>query len=154
MTQAQNRDPRPQQGGRQEDAREELTWTPPSLLPEPEQDPDYVYRWVRVSLLGDDDPVNVSAKRREGFEPVPATEQPHMTGVKSGKYKDFIEIGGLLLCKAPRRMMEQRKAHFDRMTKQQQQSVDQNLMKEQDARMPLFKESKSKTTTGNFGKGE
>lgn len=151
MSNQQNRDPR-EKDARAADSREEINWTPPALLPEPVQDPDYVYRWVRVSAMGVDDPMNINGKRREGFEPVMPEEQPHITSIRDPRspFKNAIEIGGLLLCKAPRRMMEQREKYFADLTRKQQAAVDHNLMRENDARMPLFKESKSNTT---FGKG-
>lgn len=127
-------------------------WTPPDLLPEPDKLPGYVYRWVRVSTLNNADPRNVSAKFREGFEPVPLEEQPkfRMLSDPNGRYKDHVEIGGLLLCKAPKEFMEQRAAHFEQQTAQQMAAVDNNLMRQNDPRMPLFKERKS---TVEFGKG-
>ena len=39
---------------------------------------------------------------------------------------------------------------FDKLTKSQTEAVDSSLMRQSDARMPLFKESKSSTS---FGKG-
>ena len=51
-------------------------WMQPELLPEPDQNPDYAYRWIRVSTLNQADPRNLSAKLREGWEPVPVEEQP------------------------------------------------------------------------------
>ena len=68
----------------------------------------------------------------------------------SGQFKDNIEIGGLLLCKTPEAFVEQRKAHYDKLTAQQTEAVDNNLMRQSDARMPLFNERKS---SSSFGKG-
>ncbi len=51
-------------------------WRPPELLPEPVKLPGYAYRWVRVSTLNVSDPRNLSAKLREGWEPVKIEEQP------------------------------------------------------------------------------
>ena len=59
---------------RELDARESNVrpkkWTPPELLPEPDKQPGFHYRWIRVSTLNQADPRNVSAKLREGWEPV------------------------------------------------------------------------------------
>jgi hypothetical protein len=46
--------------------------------------------------------------------------------------------------------VEQRNAHYAKQTQAQTESVDNNLMRQSDARMPIFKESK---TTTSFGKG-
>jgi hypothetical protein len=45
-------------------------WMPAELLPEPDKQPGYSYRWIRTSTLGNADPRNLSANLREGWEPV------------------------------------------------------------------------------------
>ena len=79
------------------------TWQPASALPEPDKEPGYAYRWIRVSNLNVADPSNVSAKMREGWEPVKAEEQPkfQMMVDPNSRFKNNIEVGGLLLCKIP-----------------------------------------------------
>lgn len=126
------------------------TWSPPELLPEPKKLPGWEYRYIRTALLGDDDPTNVNRARREGWEPVQMSEQPHIAGFSDrGAGKGNIEIGGLMLCKAPTEFVQKRNEYYRAMSRQAQQSVDQTLMKENDSRMPLFKESKSKVSFGN-----
>ena len=51
-------------------------WSAPELLPEPDKQEGYAYRWIRVSTLNNADPRNLSAKLREGWEPVKVEEQP------------------------------------------------------------------------------
>jgi hypothetical protein len=127
-------------------------WMPPELLPEPDKQPGYAYRWIRVSTLNAADPRNISAKLREGWEPVSLEEQPKYRLLASGdgKFKDNIEIGGLLLCKTPTEFVEQRSEYYDKQTRAQTEAVDNNLMRQSDPRMPLFKENKS---SSSFGKG-
>jgi hypothetical protein len=127
-------------------------WMPPELLPEPDKQPGYAYRWVRVSTLNTADPRNLSAKLREGWEAVPLEEQPKFQLLvdPSSRFKDNIEIGGLLLCKTPVEFVEQRNDHVNKQTQAQTEAVDSNLMRQSDPRMPLFKERKSSTS---FGKG-
>jgi len=127
-------------------------WMPAELLPEPDKQPGYEYRWVRVSTLNAADPRNVSAKLREFWEPVGIEEQPKfqlMTDPNS-RYKDNIEIGGLLLCKTPVEFVAQRDAHFAKQAQAQMDAVDNTMMRQSDPRMPMFKERKSSTS---FGKG-
>ena len=78
-------------------------WTPPELLPEPDKQAGFAYRWIRVSMLNTADPRNVSAKLREGWEPVSIEEQPQFKLLTDpgSRFPGNIEIGGLLLCKAP-----------------------------------------------------
>jgi len=127
-------------------------WMPPELLPEPDKQPGYAYRWIRVSTLNAADPRNISSKLREGWEPVGIEEQPKYRLLASGdgKFKDNIEIGGLLLCKTPIEFVEQRSEYYDKQTQAQTEAVDNNLMRQSDPRMPLFKENKS---SSSFGKG-
>ena len=128
-------------------------WVPPSILPEPNPIEGYVFRWIRTSALGHADNTNVSQKFREGWEPVKAEDHPELQVMSDihSQFKGNVEIGGLLLCKAPVEIMAQREEHYQGVAKQQLESVDQNLMRENDARMPLFHERKS--TRSNVGKG-
>jgi len=129
------------------------SWAPAGGLPEPERQPGYAYRWVRISALQQQDAKNVSAKFREGWEPVRVEEQPKLSFLAdpNSRFKDNIEIGGLLLCKIPSEFMDQRKQYFANKNRAQIESVDNNFMRENDARMPLFREKKSSTS---FGKGK
>lgn len=127
-------------------------WAPPELLPEPDKEAGYAYRWVRVSMLNQADPRNLSAKMREGWEPVRIEEQPKFKLLldPNSRFKDNIEIGGLLLCKAPEEFVGQRSEYYRNQTQSQTEAVDNNLMRQSDPRMPIFKERKS---SHSFGKG-
>lgn len=125
-------------------------WAPAELLPEPVKIPGYKYHWVRISTLGAADPRNLSAKLREKWEPVPMEEQPEMQLLidPNSRFKDNIEIGGLLLCKTPEEFVTQRNNFYAKQTDAQAEAVDNNLMRQSDARMPLFSERKSSSSFG------
>ena len=127
-------------------------WMPAELLPEPDKEPGFAYRWIRVATLNTADPRNYSGMLREGWEPVVIEEQPKMRLLvdPNSRFVGNVEIGGLLLCKAPSEFMAQRNAHIQEKTEAQTRAVDNNLMRQSDARMPIFKEGKSSTS---FGKG-
>ena len=127
-------------------------WTRPEVLPSPNPEPGYAFRWVRVATQGQVDPTNVSSKLREGWDPLKASDHPEITvvSIENEKFKDNVVIGGLMLCKAPQELVNERTDHFKQQTDGQIQSVDNNLMRENDPRMPLFHDRKSKVT---FGKG-
>jgi hypothetical protein len=127
-------------------------WQAAETLPEPDKEPGYAYRWIRVSTLNETDQRNITGKFREGWEPVAVEEQPkfRMMIDPDSRFKNNIEIGGLLLCKTPVELQEQRSQHFATKTKAQADAVDNNLMRQSDPRMPLFKENKSSVS---FGKG-
>ena len=126
-------------------------WQLPELLPEPDKQAGFSYRWIRVSTLNAADPRNLSAKMREGWEPVRIEEQPkfQLLADPNSRFKDNIEIGGLLLCKTPTELVEQRNAHFQKQSQNQTEAVDNNLMRQSDPRMPLFTERKSTSTFGS-----
>lgn len=127
-------------------------WQRPETLPQPDKQEGYAYRWIRVALMEKADARNVSSKLREGWEPVRIEEQPQfkMLVDPDSRFKDNIEVAGLLLCKMPVEFVEQRTAFYNKMTKDNMQAVDNNFMKENDSRMPLFREKKS---TSSFGQG-
>ena len=146
---ADNRNPREIETRQQ--TERPMAWKPPELLPEPDKLPGYTYRWIRVSTLNNADPRNLSAKLREGWEPVKIEEQPKfaLLADPTSRYKDNIEIGGLLLCKTPNEFVQQRNAYYENISNEQNQAVDNSFMRQSDARMPLFRESKSTSSRGS-----
>jgi hypothetical protein len=136
-----------------EKAERPKQWRPASLLPEPIKEEGYEYRWVRTSINGAPDDRNVLKAMQEGWEAVAMEEQSELQLLASreGRYKDKIEVGGLLLMKTPKEFVEQRNAYVQKNTDSQMRAVDNTLMRQSDARMPIFNERKSTTT---FGKGE
>lgn len=127
-------------------------WTRPEVLPSPNPEPGYAFRWVRTSNQGQVDATNVSSKIREGWEPVKASDHPEivMVTVENERFAENVVIGGLMLCKAPVELVDERSSYYKQQTDSQIHSVDNNLMRENDPRMPLFNDRKSKVT---FGKG-
>jgi hypothetical protein len=127
-------------------------WQAPELLPEPDKQAGFSYRWIRVATNGQADPRNLSSKIREGWEPVRIEEQPKFGLLMdpNSRFKDNIEIGGLLLCKTPTELVDQRNAHYQNLTDSQTRAVDNSFMRQNDPRMPLFTERKSSVS---FGKG-
>ena len=129
-----------------------MQWQQPELLPEPDKQAGFAYRWIRVATLNNADPRNLSAKLREGWEPVRVEEQPKFQLLvdPQSRFKDNIEIGGLLLCKTPVEFVQQRNDYYAKQSYSQTEAVDNNLMRQSDPRMPIFNERKSTTS---FGKG-
>jgi len=127
-------------------------WKRPEVLPSPNQEEGYVYRWIRISTRGNVDAMNVSSKLREGWTAVKASDHPEITlvTIENDRFKDNVVIGGLMLCKAPVEMVNERNDYYNQQSESQMQSVDNNLMRENDPRMPLFNDRKTKVT---FGKG-
>ena len=140
---------------REQDTREtfqrQAQWAPAALLPEIKKEAGWAYRWIRTSMVGQADATNVSSKMREGWEPVKLSEHPELKLFidLNTRIPDSVEVGGLMLCKTPEEFVDQRTAYYNNQTQSQTEAVDNSFMKENDARMPLFKE---KRTTTSFGK--
>ena len=68
---------------RNSDTREASTrtsdaWVPASILPDPQPQDGWVFRWVRTKTLGESDNVHVSRMFREGWSPVKAEDHPEL----------------------------------------------------------------------------
>ena len=130
-----------------------VSWRPAHDLPVPEPQEGYKFRWIRASMMGNPDPANMARARREGWEPCKASAHPEI----SSDFKafglapttDIIEIGGLVLCKTTAENATARKEYYEDLTHRNTVAVDNNFMRENDPRMPLFKEGKSKVTFGS-----
>ena len=142
---------------RTEETREKevrtTSWKPAHDLPVPEPIDGYGFRWIRVAMMGTPDPANMARARREGWVPCKASDHPEISADFAAfglaPASDLIEIGGLVLCKAPTELLAQRDAYYADMTQKQTQSVDNNFMRDNDPRMPLFREGKSKVSFGS-----
>lgn len=143
----------PRESENRETTSRKKTWAPPTVLPEPDKKDGWRYRWIRTSTLNSQDNTNVSSKFRQGWEPVSAAEHPEITVLRDRKsdFKDNIEVGGLLLCKAPEETMAERDAYYRDSAETQMSSVENNFMRENDPRMPLNKPQIDSRVT--FGKG-
>jgi len=126
-------------------------WRPPETLPMPNDRPGWTHRYVRISTMGTADPSNISSKLREGYEPCKGEDYPElmMHASTEGRFKGNIEVGGLLLCRIPSEFMAQRAKHYENLNKSQVDSVDNNFLRENDPRMPLFSEKRTKVTFGS-----
>ncbi len=149
---ANQRTPRSNES-RQTEARTSDSWAPASVLPVPAPKDGWAFRWIRTSVLGQPDNTNVSQKMREGWVPVKADDHPEMQVMSdlNSRFVGNIEVGGLLLCKAPQEEMDKRQEYYQQMAAQQMESVDNSFMRENDPRMPLLKPDR--TTRTQFGKG-
>jgi len=126
-------------------------WRPASLLPTPRPIKGYKYRWIRTSTFGETDNKNVSSKFREGWVPVKAADHPELKirSDRNSEFPDCVEVGGLLLCKAPTEQVQQRKDYYAQRARDQMESVDNTYLRANDPRMPLLKpERRTRTTLG------
>lgn len=136
-----------------ESEKRPMTWTPPTLLPDPDPQEGYSFRWVRTAMRGEADNANVSAKFREGWEPVRLEDHPELKVLPDidTRFEGNVVIGGLMLCKMPNEIIEQKKAYHQHLSDTQIEAVENSYLREQDARMPLLPSERSTRVT--FGDG-
>ena len=127
-------------------------WKRASMLPTPEPRDGLSFRWIRTATLGTGDMTNVSQRFREGYVAVKAEDYPElqiMSDIDS-RFKDNIEVGGLLLCAIPTELQEDREYGQLDTAQHQSDAVDRNFMRESDPRMPVMTPERSTRTS--FGK--
>lgn len=129
-------------------------WKPASLLPTPDPQAGVTYRWIRVGSRGNADTQNVSKRFREGWVPVNAKDHPELQVMSDhgSRFTEGVEIGQLLLCKNDTATVRQRQAYYENMAQTQIDALDQNYMRENDTRMPLYKPERR--TRVSFGESE
>jgi hypothetical protein len=139
------------------DSRETSTrnepWTPAPLLPSPNPEPGFVFRWVRVAMRGDADNRNVSKKMREGWVPCKLEDYPELQVLPDidNRFEGNIVVGGLMLCKNSKERMDAKRAYHMDQAENQMDAVDGSYMRENDSRMPLLRPERSTRVT--FGDG-
>ena len=130
------------------------TWTPPSSLDAPPAPDGFRHRWIRVEVLGFDDTKNVSGKLREGWELVRADEYPDQSypSLTTGKYAGVIGVGGLVLARLPEEIAKSREAYFKKQTKERDDAINNDILKEQHPSMPINQERQTRVTFGGSKK--
>ena len=129
-------------------------YKPPSSLDAPPAPDGYRHRWIRAESVGFQDSKNIFGRLREGYELVRADEYKDSDYpiVNEGKYAGVIGVGGLLLARIPIELAEARMAYQRTQTEGQDESIENDLLKEQDKRMPIKIDRNSKHTFGGTKK--
>ena len=130
-------------------------WVPPSSLDAPPAPDGFRYRWIRAESVGFQDTKNITGRIREGYELVRAEEIINASDypiVEEGRYKGVVGVGGLLLAKVPVEVAKQRSEYMSKKHGERSEAVNNDLMKEQDKRMPINIERQSRVTFGGTKK--
>ena len=130
-------------------------WVPPSSLDAPPAPDGFRYRWIRAEVQGFQDTTNITSRQREGYELVRAEEVQNASDypvIDEGRYKGVIGVGGLLLAKVPIEIAKQRQEYMTKRHDERNEAVENDLMKEQDSRMPINVERQSRVTFGGTKK--
>jgi hypothetical protein len=131
-----------------------VTWAPPSSLDAPPAPNGYRHRWIRVETLGFDDTKNVSGKMREGWELVRSDEYPEQNfpTINTGKYSGVIGVGGLVLARIPEEIALSREAYYNKQTKDRDEAVKNDVLKDQHPSMPINADRQTRVTFGGSKK--
>jgi hypothetical protein len=124
-------------------------YKPPSSLDAPTAPDGFRHRWIRAESMGFNDTKNIHGRLRSGYELVRADEYDteEYPVVMDGKYAGVIGVGGLLLARIPEELAQSRVDYQRRQTEGQDEAVENDLLRDQDKRMPMKFERSSK----NFG---
>ena len=125
-------------------------WSPPSSLDAPPAPNGFRHRWIRAETMGFQDTKNVSARVRSGYELVRADQYPDADYpvVEDGKYAGVIGVGGLVLARIPEEFAKQYANHYAQKGKDQDEAVNNDLMKEQHPSMPINIDRQTRVTFG------
>ena len=130
-------------------------WAPPSSLDAPPAPDGFRYRWIRAESVGFQDVKNIQGRIRQGYELVRAEEIENASDypvVEDGKYKGVVGVGGLLLAKVPEEIAQQRQDYMRSKAEGMDEAINNDLMKEQDNRMPINIDRQSRVTFGGTKK--
>ena len=129
-------------------------YKPPSSLDAPPAPDGYRHRWIRAESLGFNDQKNIHGRLRSGYELVRADEYKDSDYpiVTDGKYAGVIGVGGLLLARIPEELAQARIDYQRKLTEGQDESVETDLLRDQDKRMPIKIDRNSKHTFGGTKK--
>ena len=137
-------------------AKEELkkVWTPPNSLDAPPAPTGFRHQWIRAEILGQSDAKNVASSLREGWELVRGDEYPdsQYPTMHEGRYAGVIGVGGLLLARIPEEIALQIDEYYKKQTRDKEEAVENNLMKDQHPSMRFSKESNTRVTFGGTKK--
>ena len=129
-------------------------YKPPSSLDAPPAPDGFRHRWIRAESMGFNDSKNIHGRLRSGYELVRADEYEDSSYpvVTDGKFAGVIGVGGLLLARIPEELAQSRMAYQRSQTEGQDESVENDLLKDQDKRMPIKIDRHSKHTFGGTKK--
>ena len=129
-------------------------WTPPNSLDAPPAPKGFRHQWIRAESMGYQDTKNVAASLREGYELVRADEYPDQDypQMSEGRYAGVIGVGGLLLARIPEEIALQIDEYYKQRTRDKEEAINNDLMKERQAGMKFNNESSSSVTFGGTKK--
>ena len=130
-------------------------WRPVRKLETPPPPEGYEYRWIRESMLGQEDKANVSRRIREGWELVRGTDLPSEFSYPTadeGRHAGLVYSEGLLLAKIPIETKEERNAYYEDQTRLKKEALDNNMFTESRKDGRYIKYDSDRKSNVTFGK--
>ena len=130
-------------------------WRPVRKLETPPAPEGYEYRWIRESMLGQEDRANVSRRLREGWELVRGTDLPsefEYPTADSGRHAGLVYSDGLLLAKIPVETRMESNAYYEEETRRKKEALDNNMFNESRKDGRYVKYDANRKTDVTFGK--
>ena len=130
-------------------------WRPVRKLETPPAPEGYEYRWIRESMLGQEDRGNVSRRLREGYELVRGTDLPaefELPTMDSGRDAGIVYNEGLLLAKIPVETRDERNSYYADKSRQAKEALDNNMFNETNKESRYVKYDSDRRSNVTFGK--
>ena len=112
-------------------------------------------RWIRISIRGQEDIMNVGKRQQEGWTFVDPGEVPEMASTSyvrdEGRYLGTVCRGDVALAKKPTNQVDARQAFYRKKANDMMDAVNAQLYNNSDARLrnlPISNNSKSTTMRG------
>jgi hypothetical protein len=127
----------------------------PNTVQERFQNEGLDLRWIRISLRGQEDIMNVGKREQEGWIFVEPSEVPEMASTSyvrdEGRYLGTVCRGDVALAKKPINQVKARRAFYEKKANDMMDAVNAQLYNNSDARlrnMPVSNSSRSTTMRG------
>ena len=131
-------------------------WRPVRRLETPPAPPGYTYRWIRESMLGQEDRANVSRRLREGWELVRGTDLPSdwelPTADDQSRHAGIVYNEGLLLAKIPNETVEERRDYYQGKSKDAVDALDNSMFNDSRRDGKYVKYDPQRDSRVSFGK--
>jgi len=131
-------------------------WRPVRKLETPAPPEGYEYRWIRESMMGQQDVANVSRRLREGWELVRGTDLPTEFALpvadENSRHAGLVYSEGLLLAKIPVETKNERNAYYEEQTARKKDALDNTMFSESKKDGRYVKYDSDRKTNVTFGK--
>ena len=131
-------------------------WRPVRRLETPPAPPGYTYRWIRESMLGQEDRANVSRRLREGWELVRGTDLPSdwelPTADDQSRHAGIVYNEGLLLAKIPTETVDERRDYYQGKSRDAVDALDNSMFNDSRRDGKYVKYDPQRDSRVSFGK--